>query len=320
MSLLSRALIGVGAAMLTLTVAPVADAASGGCAANGIVSYTPAPGTDGAFGITQGPGGTWYAHGDTINRIDNDRREEFPLPGDADAGWLTWDGSSSYIWFADRGTGRLGTLNGRGAVHEFQIPDGQNGPAVPQGIVVGPGSFVWFTDQVNDRLGSLDTATGAIEFHSTPTADGSPLGLTRGPDGALWFTERSGDKVGRMAADGSFREWSLAEGSFPNRIVTGPDGAIWFTELLGGKLGRITMTGALTEYPIDGGPVGITVGPDGQLYVGLFFSAQVARVSTAGAETATWQVPGALQVTASRDSVWASDPFSDTVSRVRTHC
>ena len=93
-----------------------------------------------------------------------------------------------------------------------------------------------------------------------------------------------------------FHEWSLDEGSFPNRIAVGPDGNVWFTELFGNKLGRIDSSGTLTEFPIDGGPVGITTGPDGQLYVALWLSSQVARVDTSGEVTAIWSVPGALQV------------------------
>ena len=134
-----------------------------------------------------------------------------------------------------RGTGRLGTIDARDNVHEFQIPAGTAGAAVPQGIVLGPGPYVWFTDQVNDRIGRLDVRTGSMSFTTTPNPGGTPLGLTRGEDGALWFTERSAAVVGRLAPDGTFTQWQLAAGSFPNRIVSGPDGAIWFTELQGGS-------------------------------------------------------------------------------------
>ena len=123
-----------------------------------------------------------------------------------------------------------------------------------------------------------------------------------------------------MTANGTFREWSLDEGAFPNRIVAGPDGAIWFTELRGGKIGRISMAGDLTEYPIDGGPVGITVGHDGQLYVALDFARQVARVNLHGAVTGTWDLPGALaplQIAAGRGlDLWVTDNTADMVFRL----
>lgn len=305
-----------------LVGAPAASATANGCSVGPVTTYAPPAGTDGPFGITQGPGGTWYAHGATIDRILDGVITQYavPDPGSADIGWLTWDTASGLVWFADRGTGRLGTIDIRGRVHEFQIPDGVNGPAIPQGIVVGPGPHVWFTDQDNDRLGDLDTATGAFRLFSIPTVGGFPLALTRGPDGNLWFTERVAAKVARMTPDGTFTEWDLTPGAFPNRIVTGPDGAIWFTELFGGNIGRITTSGQLTEIPIAGGPVGITLAPDGHLYTALWFSSQVAQLDAQGHIARTWDVGGALQVAASQGRIWAADPFNNSLSRVQTQC
>ncbi len=307
---------------VTVALAPAADAHSNGCSTGAVTSYIPPAGTDGAFGVTQGPGGTWYAHGATINRIVAGKTTEYPVPDPdtADAGWLTRDSAGGQVWFADRGTGRLGTVDVVGRVHEYQIPDGVNGTALPQGIVVGPGSHVWFTDQGNDRIGDLDRRTGAFTLYPIPTEGGGPLGLTRGPDGNLWFTERGADKVGRMTPAGAFTEWDLAAGAFPNRIVTGPDRALWFTELRAGNIGRITTAGQLTEVPVAGGPVGITLAPDGHLYAAMFLSAQLAQLDDHGQVARTWDVPGALQVAASQGALWVTDPFTDTVSEVRTHC
>jgi virginiamycin B lyase len=313
-----------GAVLATVGVGASAVAETGGWPANAVTTYTPPAGNGGtAFGITQGPGGAWYAHGATVNRINTDRLDQFPIPGGRLLGWLAWDGTGSVVWFADRLTGRLGTVAGTGTVHEYQIPDGPAGTALPQAIVLGPGPDVWFTDQANNRIGRLDPATETFTMYPVPTPTSAPLGLTRGPDGALWFTERAAAKVGRMAPDGTFTEWALSPGAFPNRIVTGPDGAIWFTELLAGKLGRIDMTGQLTETPIAGGPVGITVGADGRLYTALDFTNQLAQLDTTGAVTATWPLPGsgaAVQVSPSRDSIWVTDSGGDHVYRVRTAC
>jgi virginiamycin B lyase len=314
----------VGAALAALGVAASAVAETGGCPATAVTTYTPPAGNGvTAFGITQGPGGTWYSHGATINRINNDHLDQFPIPDASQLGWLTWDGTSSVVWFADRLTGRLGSVDGTGAVRQYQIPNGPAGTPLVIGIVLGPGPDVWFTDQANNRVGRLDPTTGAFTMFPIPTPGGGPLGLTRGPDGALWFIERPAAKVGRMAPDGSFTEWALTPGAFPNRIVTGPDGAIWFTELFAGKLGRIDMTGQLTETPIAGGPVGITVGDDGHLYTVLSFANQLAQVDTTGTVTATWSLPQsitALQVAHSRDSIWVTDSGGDHVYRVRTAC
>ena len=236
------------------------------------------------------------------------------VPDETAVGWLTWDGASSYIWFAGRSSGRIGTINGKGEVHEYQIADGANGTAVPQAIVLGPGPHVWFTDQDNDRIGDLDTATGAITFHAVPSGD--PLGLVRGADGGRYFTERGYDKAGRLAPDGTFTEWDLQPEAFPNRLILGADGAIWFTELRAGRIGHIAPDGALSETPIDGGPVGITAGPDGHLYVALWVSRQLGRLDLSGHLTGTWRVPGALQVASSRGELWLTDPYETSVASV----
>jgi len=99
--------------------------------------------------------------------------------------------------------------------------------------------------------------------------------------------------------------------------VAGPDGALWFTELFGNKIGRITTAGDLTEYPLPGGPVGITVGKDGQLYVALFSAPGLDRVSLAGQVTGHWALPGALQVaTGTGLAIWVADNFGGKVYRV----
>ena len=61
------------------------------------------------------------------------------------------------------------------------------------------------------------------------------------------------------------------------------------------------MGGTLTEYPIDGGPVGITVGDDGQLYVDLDLSKQVARMNLHGVVTGDLGPSGRGRATPGRD-------------------
>lgn len=301
--------------------ATAADAASV-CANAGVTSYQPPAATDTPFGITAGPGGTWYSEGDRIVRIQDDGRiDQFPLPDPsaADAGWLTWPGGSD-IWFSDRGTGRLGTINGRGHVVEYQVPDAPDGSSAgPNGQVIVNG-IVWFTDPPTDRIGRLDPTTGQFTMYAVPTPDSWPLGIAAGPDGALWFTERSADRVARMTTEGAFTEWNLQARAFPNRIVVGPDNALWFTELRTGQIGRITTAGGLTEVPIDGGPVGITLGPDGGLYVALWNSQQLGRLDQSGHLTQTWDAPGALQVAPSHGDLWLTDSLRNKVVSIHTTC
>src|SRR5689334_14468721 len=197
--LLACSACGSGSSSPTGSVKPT-KAASAACVVDKVTTVIPDKGVDTAFGITQGPGGTWYAHGGTINRIGEDGKlDQFPIQDakTASAGWLTWDGTSSSVWFSDRANGRIGTIDSRGKVEEFQVPNGPNGADGPAGIVVGPGTKVWFSEPANSRIGVLDTATKVITMRPAPTPAAGPLGLIRGPDGNLWFTEREVDKVAR---------------------------------------------------------------------------------------------------------------------------
>ena len=284
----------------------------------------PPAGTAGAFGISDGPGGVWFSHGGTLDRVTHRGIEEFPVPDTATAntGTLAFTPGGP-LWFADRANSRIGSIDRNGTIRTYDVPHPAGGIALPQGIVIGPGTDIWFTDQTGGSIDRLNSRTGTIDVHPVPTPASGPLGLVRGPDRALWFTERTAAKVGRLAPDGTFTEWALAPGAFPNRITVGPDRAIWFTELNAGKLGRIDRAGQLTEYPISGGPVGITTGPGHAMFITLFNDKALVRVDTTARVTGRWELPGALgpvQTTTINGDVWVADPTSDTVYRIRPHC
>ena len=285
----------------------------------------PTRGASGAFGITDGPGGVWFSHGATIDRVDSRGGiQEFALPdpATANAGTLAWK-SGEPVWFADRGNGRIGSVDRRGKITAYDVPRQLGTISVPQGIVIGPGSHVWFTDQTGNAITRLDSSHGTFTSFPVPTPDSSPVGIVRGPDDALWFTERTADKIGRLAPDGTFTEWALTPGAFPNRITVGPDDAIWFTELNTSRIGRIGADGQLAEYPIDGGPVGISAGPGKSLYVSLFHDGAVVQIDTAARVIGRWDLgaaDGPLQLAVANRDVWTVDPFTDTVYRVRPAC
>ena len=331
MRLIKRALAVAAALVLPAAVAeytPVAAVAASGCSDGGTSSMAPVTGaTETPFGVTAGPGGTWYGSGQDLVRVRaNGTSESFTMqhPDRADVGFMTTDGIDA--WFADR-AGYIGRIDGAGHLSEWTVPASDAG-ASPGGLVVSDG-IVWFTDSQGNRIGRLDPSTGTFTMFSLPTANGFPLGIAWGPDGNIWFVERPASKVARMTPTGMFTEWALVPGAGPNRIVVGTDGALWFTELRSNRMGRITTSGQLTEFPVAqapldaGGPVGLTVGPDGALYAALFKVGgpnYVARFDSAGNVMRAWPVPGALILATSQGEVWATDAFANTVTRVRTQC
>lgn len=283
--------------------------------------------TLGPFGITSGPRGSiWFGVGGAVDRINQQGQISiYAIPAvnpvapfaNAGVGWMTTDPSSGAVWFAERGVGKIGRIMPNGGLTEFPLPEKA---AVPMGIVFGPDGNLYITEQGANAIGRLNPTTGQTTEFPVPTANSTTQSGALGPDGAIWFIERSAAKVGRMTLGGTFTEYPLATGSFPNRIVAGPDGALWFTELFGGKLGRITTGGALTEYPIAGGPVGIAVGKDGQLYLDLLLGRGVDRVNLNGQVTGHWDLPGAvgpiLITTGFGLDIWVTDTLGGKIYRV----
>jgi streptogramin lyase len=306
-TIVSLAAVGASALALVGGGVPAAAAAPPTAPTSCVRTFAgPADAHDSPFGITAGPGGTWYADGSTVNVIRGNQTTTFHVadPATASAGWLTRDGHQ--VWFADRGNGRLGSITAAGTIHEVQIPAGSAGTAAPQGIVVDQGRGLWFTDQANDRLGHYAFGSKTFAFYAVPSA--FPLGLVRGGDGELYFTERSVDKVARFdTTTHLFTEWTLPTGAFPNRLAVVPDGSVWFTSYKVSAVWHIEH-GYLHRFSVPGGPVGITYWHQ-HLWTALYDANEVGRLSLDGRLQKTYALPAdanPLQIAASKGNLWTS--------------
>ncbi|HEY2473806.1 MAG TPA: hypothetical protein VGI19_03300 [Candidatus Cybelea sp.] len=100
-------------------------------------------------------------------------------------------------------------------------------------------------------------STSSLQFNvytagQTPgfPASATAVDIAPGPNGTMWFTDDGTPSVGRIAADGTFTEFTagLPRGASPYAIVAGADGNMWFSDLHGVALGSVTPSGTITEY------------------------------------------------------------------------
>ncbi len=289
-----------------------------------VVDASPAGSTggadSGADGITAGPGGAWFSRGGTVHRVGRAGWAPVALPDAATADVGALAGSRSAVWFADTGNARIGRIDARGRVTGYPIAATPAGPARPQDLAVDDRRVV-FADRSANAIGELNVRTGRITSTPVPTADSDPAALIIDRDGAVWFVERAAGKVGRLA-NGIIREWPLATGAAPAGIAAGPEGIVWFTEPGAGRIGRLTPDGRLTEYPLTGGPAGITASGR-SLYVSLQDVGGVVRLDLSGRETARWHLSaagGPRRLAEIDGTIWTTDPVNDVVYRIRPTC
>jgi streptogramin lyase len=86
------------------------------------------------------------------------------------------------------------------------------------------------------------------------TTSASAVDIAPGPNGTMWFTDDGTPAIGRIAADGTFTEFTtgLPSGASPYAIAAGTDGNMWFSDLRGVVLGRVTPSGKITEFRLPG--------------------------------------------------------------------
>jgi streptogramin lyase len=186
-------------------------------------------------------------------------------------------GPDGNLWFADRGTSKIGKITTSGTVTEYSLPSGSE----PWGITAGSDKNLWFTDNATSKIGRI-TTSGTITEYSLPGGS-RPEGVAAGSDGNLWFTEAS--KIGKITTAGAVTEYPVASFTHPGAIAAGPDTNLWFAG--GNKIGKITTSGTVTEYT--GAPLsdlrGIVAGPDGNLWFTDYSNRTIGKITTSGAIT-----------------------------------
>jgi streptogramin lyase len=211
----------------------------------------------------------------------------FPLPAGSEPEGIA-TGPEGNLWFAERGSNKIGRLTPSGQLTEFAVPTADSKPFQ---IAAGPDGNLWFTESATGAIGRI-TPTGEVtEFPVCYYC--RPWGIVAGPDGNLWFTLPGAGEVGRISPAGEITRFSLG-GIVGRQIALGPDGNLWAAGVAMvreepgfGVIDRITPAGEVTAFriptPVEAVlPVAIASGPGGALWF-AGGSAVVGRIDTDGA-------------------------------------
>ncbi len=219
----------------------------------------------------------WAAHVPTVT--------EYPTPTPDSLAEGVDVARNGDIWYCETLASKLVLQRADRSVVEYPVPNAGQ----PNTLKIGADG-IWFTDQSNDAIGVLHPGSGEVVLHPIPSG-AMPTFLELSPDGSVWFPEPSG--VGRMAADGSFTEWTIAlekPDAHIEEISLDPAGNVWFAEKNFGGPGpggtnavrRLDpATGVVSEYRVPtlgGTPAGVLANADGTVWVSEFFGNAIARL------------------------------------------
>jgi len=200
------------------------------------------------------------------------------------------DVSHGLAWYAETNAGKIALQIGGRLAAEYALPNG----GAPNLVKIGNG-VIWFSDGVNKAIGTLNPTNGAITEYKAPSG-AAPFFLALGRDGSVWFSEPAG--VGRMAANGSFSEWTFSlEHADDNieEISLDPSGNLWFAERNfdgSGAAGTNTVrrlnptTNVVSTFLVPtfgGNPAGVFANPNGTVWVSEYFVNKLALLNPAAA-------------------------------------
>jgi virginiamycin B lyase len=202
------------------------------------------------------------------------------------------------IWFTESNSDRIGEINARGKIIEFQTPTPDS---YPEGLAVGSDGSLWFAEIGNDAIGKI-TPTGRITEYVFDDLQTDYDGLVEGSDGNIWFLADDSNcdpVIARITPAGAVSSWSLditqSDGTVVqpdlSSLASGPDGSLWIGTFSYG-VERITTSGALTAFALSAGDsvTSIEPGSGGRLWLALAGNDQLGFITTSGA-VSTFTLP-----------------------------
>jgi streptogramin lyase len=142
----------------------------------------------------------------------------------------------------------------------------------------------------------------AIELSPPGGALVNPFGIVAGADGRMYVTGKASANVARIAADGSFQFYPLAD-SQPFNIINGTDGDLWFTDQQKTRILHFVnsapraSTGVATAIAPNAGTVQAQVDPRGNATEVVFDYGPTSAYGTTSAPQTLPVAAGLLPVT-----------------------
>ena len=163
--------------------------------------------------------------------------------------------NSSFVWFLEKKTGRIGRLNSRnGEIVEWQTPDTNSKPT---GIAIHRygsafNNTLFFTECDGNKIGSLRydsvSAKWILKEFAIPTENAKPVDIAVDGQGLIWFSETEANKIARFnATSGEFSEYPVEPRNGPLGVAVDRYNFVWFTIPDANKIIRLDPRSALCD-------------------------------------------------------------------------
>jgi virginiamycin B lyase len=198
---------------------------------------------------------------------------------------------SGGIWFTEGDNNAVSRLAPDGSVRTFPLPTPN---AEPISLALDRRGNLWFVESGSARIGRLGRDGKIVEF---PPTDGHPIDIQVDRKGEAWFTQmgrhqagagqdgghaghgsHGGSKVGRILANGSMKDYPVAEG-WPSGLAIDRRDRVWVSTLVpsANPEEKTASRGKLAQLGRDGRwrvvfererscPMNLTPAPDGSLW------------------------------------------------------
>lgn len=279
-----------------------------------------------------------------IGQIDPSRNlvRRFYLTGDAELGELILgpallsygDTSSSFVWFVEKRTGKIGRLDPQASeIVEWQTPDTNSKPT---GLAIHRygsvfNNTLFFTEYDGNRIGSLRYDSVSVKWilkeFTIPTGSSKPVDIAVDGQGLVWFSESEANKIGRFDPwTAEFSEYPVEPRNKPLGVAVDKYNFVWFTIPDANKIVRLDPRSGLCDTydaPTDRcKPTYIEADAQGNIWFTEFESSRIGKLLLNSTQFFEYNLPdnyaGPYHISISRSTgdVWVTETRKNGIVRI----